>query len=125
MSVNNPQANAPVEQLHQGKLNMLINKDLDKKFFNYIYPWGETLAYIAWEIRASYHRIITATSGQAVFSRDMLFNLASVVDWRVATTAKQRQLDIDIYRENAKQVTHDYTIGDQVYVEIARLLENH
>ena len=48
-----------------------------------------------------------------------LFNLASVVDWQVVTAAKQRQLDIDNVRENAKQVTHDYVIGDQVYVEMA------
>ena len=59
-----------------------------------------------------------ATPGQAVFGRDMLFNLASVVDWRVVTAAKQRQVDIDNVRENSKQVTHDYAIGDQFYVEM-------
>ena len=59
-----------------------------------------------------------ATPGQSVFFRYMLFNLASVVDWRVITTVKQRQVDIDNVKENAKQVTHDYAIGDQVYVEI-------
>ena len=48
----------------------------------------------------------------------MLFNLALVVDWRVATAAKQHQVDIDNVRENAKQVTHDYAIGNQVYVEM-------
>ena len=48
----------------------------------------------------------------------MLFNLASVVDWRVATAAKQRKVDIDNIRENVKQVTHDYAIGNQVYAEM-------
>ena len=48
----------------------------------------------------------------------MLFNLASVVDWRVVNAANQRQVDIDNVRENAKWVTHDYAIEDQVYVEI-------
>ena len=38
------------------------------------------------------------TPGQAVFGRDMLFNLASVVDWIFATAAKQRQVDIDNVR---------------------------
>ena len=59
-----------------------------------------------------------ATSGQAVFGRDILFNLASVVDWRVATAAKQRQVDIDNVLENGNKVTHDYTIYDHVYVGI-------
>ena len=58
-----------------------------------------------------------AMSGQSVFGRDMLFNLTSVVDWRVSTTANQLQVDIDNSRENTKRVTHDYAIGNQVYVE--------
>ena len=58
------------------------------------------------------------TPGQDVFVRGMSFNLASLVDWQVLTAAKQHQVDIDNVRENAKQVTHDYTIGDIVYVEM-------
>ena len=117
-SVRNPQANAQVERLHKVILNMLVTNYIDNKVFNYIYPWGETLASIAWLIRASCHRTIMSTPCQAVFGRDILFNLASVVDWLVVTAAKQRQVDIDNVRENSKQVTHDYAIGDQVYVEI-------
>ena len=37
-SVNKPQANASVEQVHQVILNMLVTKYLDNKFFDYIYP---------------------------------------------------------------------------------------
>ena len=81
---------------------MLVNKDLDNKVFDHIGPWGETLAYIAWAIRASYHRTIMDTPGQYVFGRDMLFNLASVVDWKFLTATKQHQVDIDNVRENAK-----------------------
>ena len=79
---------------------MLVTNDLDNKAFDYINPWGETLAYIAWAIRDSYHHTILASPGQAVFGRYMLFNLASVVDWRVLTAAGQHQVDIDNIREN-------------------------
>ena len=120
-SVINPQANTPVERVHQVILNMIVTKDLDKKVFDYIDPWGKTLTYIAWAIRASYHRTIMATPGQDIFGRDMLLNLASVVDWRVVTAAKQRQLDIDNVREKPKRVTHDYAIGDRVYAEMKRI----
>ena len=117
-SIKNPQANALVERVNQVILNMLVTKDFDNKFFDCIYPRGENLSYIPWAINASYHCTIMTTPGQSIFGRYMLFNLASVVDWRIATTAKQRQVDIDNVRENAKRVTHDYTIGNQVYVEM-------
>ena len=70
--VKSHQANAPVERVHQVILNMLVTKDLDNKVFDYIYPWGETLASIAWTIRDSYHRIIMATPGQ-VFLADKCY----------------------------------------------------
>ena len=60
---------------------------------------------------------------QDVFGKDMIFNLASVVDWRVVTVAKQRQIDIDNFRENAKWVSHDYAIGDWVYVEMTGIYQ--
>ena len=67
--------------------------------------------------KASYHRTIMAMLGQYDCGRDMLFNLLSVVDWRVVTTVKQHQVDIDNVIENARQVTHDCAIGNRVSVE--------
>ena len=77
-----------MEWAHQVILNILVTKDLDNKVFDHIDPSDETLTYIAWTIRASYHRNIMATPGQDIFGRDMIFNLTSVVDWRVVTAAK-------------------------------------
>ena len=111
------QDNALVEWLRQVILNMLATKDLANKVFDYIYPWDETLAYIAWAIRASCHRIIQATQGQAVFGRDMILNLVLVVDWRVITAGKHQQVDIENVK-NPMWVTNDYTIGNIVYVEM-------
>ena len=117
-SINNRQSNALVDQVNQVILNILVTMYLDKKVFDSIYPWGETLAYIAWAVRDSYYHTIMATPGQAVFGRDMLFNIASFIDWQVVTAVKQSQVDIDNFIENAKRVTHDCAIGDRVYVEI-------
>ena len=97
---------------------MLVIKDLDNKVFDYIDPWGENLASIAWSIRASYHRTIQATPGQAIFGKDMIFNLTSIVDWCVITAVKQRQVDINNDRDNARRITHDYAIDGLVYVEM-------
>ena len=113
----NPQDNAPLKRVHQVILNMIVNKYLTNKVFDYIDTWGETLAYIAWAIRASYHHTIKATPDQPVFGRDMISNVTSVVDWRVITAGKQQQVNINNVQENARQVTHDYTIINLVYVE--------
>ena len=60
-----------------------------------------------------------ATPDQAVFGKYVLFNLASVVGWQVVTAANQRQVDIDNVRENTRKFTHDYKIGDQLYVKMS------
>ena len=96
--IKNPQAKALLERVHQVIFNMLVTKDIDNKVFNHIYPWGENLAYTAWAIRSFYHHTIMYTPGQSVIGRNMLFNLASVVDWKVVTDAKQQQVDIDNFR---------------------------
>ena len=103
--------------MHQVILNMLVTKYFDNKVFDYIEPWVETLVYVSWAIRASYQRTIQATPGQAVFSICNIFNLKSVVDWRVITTEKQRQVDIYYVRYKSRQVMHEYAIGYLVYVE--------
>ena len=92
------------------RASILVTKDIDNKVFDYIDPWVETLAYIAWVVGASYHHTIMPTPGQAIFGIDLLFNLVSVIDWRVVTAGKQHQVDIYNVRENAKQVTCDCAI---------------
>ena len=89
-SVKNPQANTTVEQAHKVILNMFVTNDIDNKVFDYIDPRGETLASIELAISDSYQRTIMATSDHDVFVRDILFNLASVIDWQVATAVKKR-----------------------------------
>ena len=84
-----------MEQVHQVILNMLATKDFYKKVFNHIDPWFETLSSIAWAIRASYHSTKMSTPGQVVCVQVMIFNLVSVVDWIVVTTAKLQQYNID------------------------------
>ena len=61
MATKQPQVNATVERVHQVILNMLVIKYLDNKVFDHIDPWVETLVYIAWTTRASYHHTIMAT----------------------------------------------------------------
>ena len=115
-SIKNPQSNAIVERVHQVLSNMFRTKDLSKRIFDYVNPWNDILSSVAWAIRASYHSTLQATPAQLVFQRDMVFNIATIVDWRAITINKQRQVDKDNLRENRKRVDYDYQVGDQIYV---------
>ena len=95
---------------------MLVTKYIDKKSFDCIYPWGETLASIACYKKYYYHFTIGATPIQSIFGIDMIFNLTSFVYCLVITANKYQQVKIDNSRENTRQFIHNYVIGDLVYV---------
>ena len=116
-SIKNPQANAPVERIHQVLGHMFLTKDLNSQVFDYIDPWGEILSSIAWAVRASHHTTLDKSPAQLVFGRDMIFNLSTVVDWRAITLRKQKQVDRDNLRENSRRVNYDYAEQDKVYVK--------
>ena len=59
-----------------------------------------------------------ATPDHYIFGRYMQFNLTLAVDWRVKTAANKRQVEIDNVHESSRQVTHEYAIGNLVYVEM-------
>ena len=80
-TIKKPQANDPVERLHQVILYILINKYISNKFFDYINPWGENLSYTAWATRDSYHHTVQDKPFQNLFGREIIFNLASVIYW--------------------------------------------
>ena len=71
------------------------------------------------EISASHHCTIGDTPVQDVFDRDMIFNLASVVDWQAINAKKQWQTDIDNVHRNSIQFSHDYTVDDILHMDMA------
>ncbi len=115
-TIKNPQSNSPVERIHQVIMNMLNTKELDSQPFDYIDPWGEILSSIAWAIRASYHSTHQATPAQMVFGRDMIFNLKSLINWKVVSARKQQIVDKANLRENSKRIDFDYEVGQKAYI---------
>ena len=49
--------------------------------FDPVYPWGELLTNIAWELRSLTNSTINDMPGRLVFNRDILFDLKYVADW--------------------------------------------
>jgi hypothetical protein len=73
--VKNPQANAVLEHVHQVIGQMLRTSEIDMA--NSITPDDVEvfLDNAAWAICSTYHTVLKASPGAAVFGQDMLFNI--------------------------------------------------
>ena len=67
----------------------------------------------AWAICSTYHTVLKASPGAAIFGRDMLFDIAFVADWKQIGDYRQHQTDCSSKRENDKRVDYDYKVGDK------------
>ena len=115
-TIKNPQSNSPVERVHQVLRHMFLTKNLKEQIFDNIDPFGSILASVAWAVRASYNSATEATPAQLVFGRDMMFNIAALVNWKDLSIKKQTLVDKANLRENSKRVDHDYQVDDHVYI---------
>ncbi len=70
----------------------------------------------AWAIRSTYHTVLKASPGAAIFGRDMLFDIPFMADWHKIGEQRQSLTNRGNQRENAKQVDYDYKVGGKVLV---------
>jgi hypothetical protein len=70
----------------------------------------------AWAICSTYHTVLKASPGAAIFGRDMLFNILFVADWKQIGDYRQNQPDRSNKRENNKCVDYDYKVGDKILI---------
>ncbi len=80
-SIKNPQANAILEHVHEVLINMMCTAELDMA--NSVAPSdvADFLTNAAWAICLSYHTVLKASPGAAIFGRDMLLDITFLVDW--------------------------------------------
>ncbi len=70
----------------------------------------------AWAIRSTYHTVLKASPGAAIFRQDMLFDILFVADWCKIGEQRQSLTNCGNQWENAKQIDNDYKVGDKVLV---------
>jgi hypothetical protein len=68
----------------------------------------------AWAIRSTYHMVLKASPGAAIFGRDMLFDIPFLADWNKIGDYMQHQTDRNMKSENKQRVDYDYRVGDKV-----------
>jgi hypothetical protein len=70
----------------------------------------------AWAIRSTYHTVLKASPGAAIFGQDMLFDVPFVADWQKNGERRQSLTNCGNQRKNAKQIDYNYKVRDKVLV---------
>jgi hypothetical protein len=114
--VKNPQANGILERVHQVLGQMLCTAELD--LANLVTPDDVDvfLDYAAWAICSTYHTVLKASPGAAIFGQDILFNILFVAGCQKIGERRQSLTNCGNQRENAKRIDYDYKAGDIVLV---------
>ena len=115
-SIKNPQANAILERVHQVVMTMLRTAEIDMADSVAPSDIDTFLTNAAWAIRSTYHTVLKASPGAAIFGRDMLFDIPFLADWNKIGDYRQHQTDRNTKSENKHRVDYDYKVGDKVLV---------
>ena len=81
-TIKNPQANAICERIHQVLATMMRTSELDMADSVYPADIDTFIDNAAWAIRSTYHTILKASLGAAIFGRDKLFDIPFIADWK-------------------------------------------
>ena len=115
-TIKNPQANAILERVHGVITNMLRTAELDMADTVSPDDVSDFLDDASWAIRSTYHTVLKASPGAAIFGRDMLFDIPYVADWYKIGKHRQNLTDRNTARENAKRADYDYAVGGQILI---------
>jgi NADH:ubiquinone oxidoreductase subunit len=115
ITVCNPQANAVIERIHQTIANMIRTFEVqDEPHLDPDNPWAGILAATMFAVQATYHTTLQATPAQLVFGRDAILNIQFEANWNLIQRNKQRIIQKNNKKENAKRIPHEYKVNDKV-----------
>ncbi len=114
-TVKNPRANC-ILGVHQVLGQMLPTAELD--MVDSVTPNNVDvfLDNAAWAIRSTYHTILKASPGAAIFGCDMLFDIPFVADWQKIGEQMQSLTNCGNQRENTQRIDYGYKVRDNVLV---------
>jgi len=115
-SIKNPQANSILERIHQVITTMMRTAEIDMADSVAPSDVANFLTNAAWAVRSTYHTVLKASPGAAIFGRDMMFDIPYLADWNKIGEYRQRQTDRNTARENKSRVDYDYKVGGRVLI---------
>jgi hypothetical protein len=112
-SVKNPQANAILERIHAVLGSVLRTSKLDMVETVKASDIKVFLSDAAWAICSTYHTVLKASPGAAIFGQDMLLDIPFIADWQKIGEHRQRLTDLNNARENKGRIDYDYKVAGQ------------
>jgi hypothetical protein len=85
---------------------------------------GAFLSDAAWAVCSTYHTVLKASPGAAIFGRDMLFDILFIADWQKIGEYRQRLIDLSNAHENEGRIDYDYKVGQKVLLQKEGILRN-
>ena len=112
-TIKNPQANAICKHIHQVLGTMMCTSEIDMAESFEPVDIGTFIGNAAWAICATYHMVLKASPGVAIFGQDMFFDIPFIADWKKIGEHRQRLTDLNTARENKVRIVYDYKVGQK------------
>ena len=71
---------------------------------------ADFLTNAAWAVRSTYHTVLKASPGAAIFGRVMLFDIPFIADWNKIGDYRQCKNDCNTISENETHVNCDHKV---------------
>jgi hypothetical protein len=82
------------------------------------------LSDAAWAVCSTYHTVLKASPGAAIFGQDMLFDIPFIADWQKIGEHRQQLTDLNNAHENESRIDYDYKVGQKVLLPKKGILRN-
>eukprot|EP00804_Cyclotella_cryptica_P006331 CCRYP_010181-RA/>CCRYP_010181-RA protein AED:0.23 eAED:-0.37 QI:0/-1/0/1/-1/0/1/0/141 len=110
-SVKNLQVNAILERVHQVISCMLRTAEIDMVPSVEPHDIDKFMTNVAWAICSTYHTVLKASPGAAIFGRAMLFDIPFLADWNKIGEYRQHQTDQNTEQEKCSSHVWDYDLS--------------
>lgn len=71
---------------------------------------------VSFVVRSTIHTTLQATPAQLVFGKDFILNIPFTADWRMMQEKKQKLIEQNTAKDNAKRIPYQYQVGNQVKI---------
>ncbi len=116
--------NAILEHIHAVLGNMLYTSELDMAETVKASDIDVFLSDAVWAVRSTYHTVLKASPGAAIFGQDMLFNILFIADWQKIGERRRRLTDLNNAREKEGRIDYDFKVGQKVLLRKEGILRN-
>ncbi len=82
------------------------------------------LSDAAWAVCSTFHTMLKASPGAAIFGQDMLFDIPFIANWQKIGEHGQQLTDLNNACENEGRIDYDYKVGQKVLLQKEGILRN-